>query len=148
MKRSIFLSLVVLAVMFTFLSVANSQTDKAGVRKTLTLPDGEEICDLNGEWDVVAELYGPWRGYYDDIALITQNGSSFSSVLMNEHMNATMNLSKGREGLRGEVSRDGFSKVQLSSSVGFLDAKGHISDDCNKMVIDDGQKLKFSCKRK
>jgi hypothetical protein len=149
MKKGTIVSLFfVLAVSSILLSGAYPQTEKAGVRKTLTLPSGEEICDLNGEWDVVAELYGPWRGIYDDVAMITQEGASFSSILMNEHMSETMRLKSGRDGMRGELSRNGFTKVQLWSTVGLLDAKGRISDDCNKMVIDDGQKLKFSCKRK
>jgi hypothetical protein len=52
--------------------------------KKITLPNGEEIWDLNGEWDVLVENIGPWASgdKYTQLWKITQTGSSFVAVRM------------------------------------------------------------------
>jgi hypothetical protein len=55
---------------------------------------------------------------------------------------------KGKESIRGELDKSGFKKVQIMSGFGPLEAKGQISDDGNKIVIDDGEKARHTCTRK
>jgi hypothetical protein len=146
MKKIIVLFLVILAAILAFLPLAYSQTEKAGVQKTLTLPDGEKACDLNGEWDSFIEHYGPWRRFEDisEVIVITQKGSSFSSI----RTTGNRYMPEGSEAVRGEIGKDGFRKVQIVSPFGPLDATGQISDDCNRMFVDDGVKVKASYTRK
>jgi hypothetical protein len=46
--------------MVSFLFIAQAWTEEQGWKKTITLPGGEVVCDLNGEWDLA--WYG--RGEY------------------------------------------------------------------------------------
>ena len=60
MVKTIFLFLIILASILTLIPSAHSQTEK----KTVTLPSGEVVCDLTGEWNALYEHYGPmqWVG--------------------------------------------------------------------------------------
>lgn len=60
------------------------QMGEKSSKKTITLPNGGVIPDLNGEWDVFVENYGPWShfGSYPQIVKITQTSSSFVGVRM------------------------------------------------------------------
>ena len=42
--------------MVSVLFIAQAQTEEQGWKKTITLPSGEVVCDLNGEWDSL------WQG--------------------------------------------------------------------------------------
>jgi hypothetical protein len=140
MLKKIFLLLICLSLVI-FVSSLNSQSPK----KTITLPNGEEIWDLNGEWDVFIENYGPWKDYgsYTNLAKITQTGSSIVGIRMNEDLNP-----KGSEIIRGELDKSGFKKILIMSGMGPLDSKGQISEDGNKMLIDDGVKARHKYTRK
>lgn len=127
-------------------STPPAQTAEKGKKKTITLPSGEVVWDLNGEWDIYAENYGPWSqfGSYRGVYKITQQGSSFVAI-------RTMGnpwTPPGSEAMRGELDKSGFKKVQLISAIGPLDAKGQISEDGNKMIIDDGEKSRVTYTRK
>lgn len=84
---------------------------------------------------------GSWRR----ICKITQEGSSFVGVRM---MDDPYNK-KGSQNLRGEIDKRGFKNVQLVTTLmGSIDAKGQISEDGNKMIIDDGVRVKVTFTRK
>jgi hypothetical protein len=113
-----------------------------GSKNTLTLPNGEVVWDLNGEWDCYTENHGPWatKGSSSDIVKITQSGSSFKGI--------SMTLIKGAEAVRGELDKRGFKWAQLESDEGTLDCIGKISEDGNKMIIDDVEKQRGIFTRK
>jgi hypothetical protein len=118
-----------------------------GSKKSIILPNSEVIHDLNGEWDVIIEGYGEWiaLGSWPQICKITQEGSSFVSVRM---IDDPYNQ-KGSQNLRGELDKNGFKKVQIVfTAMGPIDAKGVISKDGNKMIIDDGEKVRSTYTRK
>ena len=73
MIKKIFVVLVCFIGLILFISTLHGQ----GPKKTITLPSGEEVCDLNGEWDVLVDLYRPSYGSFPQIFKITQKGSSF-----------------------------------------------------------------------
>jgi hypothetical protein len=93
------------------------------------------VYDLNGEWDVFIENYGYWSqfGSYSQLVKITQTGSSFIGIRMIDDPNNP----KGKESIRGEFDKSGFKKVHIMSGFGPLDSKGQISDDGNKITVDD-----------
>ncbi len=80
MVKKIFALLVCFIGLTIFISILNCQ----GSMNTITLPNGEVVWDLNGEWDVLVEPYGPWISIdsYKEICKITQEGSSFVGVRM------------------------------------------------------------------
>jgi hypothetical protein len=142
MVKKMFLVLICFISLTIFISTLHGQ----GSKKTITLPNGEVVWDLNGEWDVYIENYGPWNQYgsYPQIVKITQTGSSFVGIrIIDDPWNP-----KGREAIRGELDKNGFKKVYLMAGAGPLDSKGKISEDGNKMIIDDGEKARSTYTRK
>ena len=115
-------------------------------KKTITLPNGEVVWDLNGEWDAFVESYGSGSQYgsYQQIVKITQTGSSFVGIRMIED---PMNP-KGKALVRGELDKSGFKKVQINTRLWERDSKGEISKEGNKMMIDDGVDSKVTLTRK
>ena len=142
MVKKTFFVLICFIGLIIFVSTLLGQ----GSKKTITLPSGEVVCDLNGEWDVSLENYGPWSQYgsYPQIVKITQTGSSFVGIRMMEQPW----MPKGSEAIRGELDKSGFKKVQLIAMVGPLDSKGKINEDGNKMIIDDSEKARQTYTRK
>ena len=55
MVRKIIVMLLCSVGLIIFISTLHGQ----GSKKTITLPSGEVVCDLNGEWDAFVENYGP-----------------------------------------------------------------------------------------
>ena len=80
MVKKTFLVLICFIGLIIFVSTLHGQ----GSKKTITLPSGEVVWDLNGEWDAFIEDYGPWIafGSYPQIVKITQKGSSFVAIRM------------------------------------------------------------------
>ena len=130
MTNRTFFVLMCFMSIIAFTSTAHAQSSK----KTITLPNGEVILDLTGEWDVHVENYGRWSsaGNYPQLVKVTQTGSSFVSIrMMSDPYNP-----KGAESIRGELDKHGFKKVQIVSPQGPVEANGKIDDDGNRMVID------------
>ena len=108
MVKKILAVLLCFVGLIIFISTLHGQ----GLKKTITLPSGEVVWDLNGDWDVQVENYGQWWGSYPQIWKITQTGSSFVAVRM---IDDPWNR-KGSEAVRGELDKSGFKKVQIISS--------------------------------
>jgi hypothetical protein len=126
---------------FAWIGLAQSQE-----AKTVKLPNGEEVVDISGEWDAQIENYGPWSSYgkYPNLIKITLEGNSFVGV----RMKADDWHSPGSESFRGELYKDGIKNLQLMTGMGPIDAKGQISEDGNKIMIDDGEKARSTLIRK
>jgi hypothetical protein len=143
MVKKTFLVLICLIGLIIIVSSLHGQ----GSKKTITLPNGEVVCDLNGEWEALYEYYGLRKdfGSYPQIVKITQEGNSLVGIrMMDDPYNP-----KGWEALRGELDQSGFKKVQMIAAPTYqIDAKGIISDDGNKMEIDNGENLKVTLTRK
>ena len=52
------------------------------------------------------------------------------------------------ESIKAELAKSGFKKVEMMTNMGALDSKGQISDDGNKIIIDDGEKRRMTLTRK
>jgi hypothetical protein len=120
-----FISLVI------FISTPHGQ----GLNKTITLPNGEVVWDLNGEWDALYENFGAYSyiGNIKDMLKITQQGGSFVGV----KMIGTQYVQKDAESIIGELDKSGIKKVRvvLMTGVYFLDCEGKMSEDGNKIII-------------
>jgi len=142
MIRKTFVVLLCSVGLIIFISTLHGQ----GSKKTITLPSGEVVWDLNGEWDAFVENYGPsiFSGSYPQICKITQEGSSFVGVrIIDDPWNQ-----KGSQSLQGELDKSGIKKVTILARSGPIEAKGQISDDGNKIIIDDGYKARLTLTRK
>ncbi len=58
MVKKTFLVLICFIGLIIFVSTLHGQ----GSKKTITLPSGEVVCDLNGEWVAFVEHYGVSAG--------------------------------------------------------------------------------------
>jgi hypothetical protein len=146
MTRKIGILLAVLIAIVSFLYASRAQTGENKWKKTITLPNGDVILDMNGEWGAFAENYGPWSEYgsYPQLVKITQEGSSFVGVrMMDDQWNQ-----KGTPSMRGDLDANGFKNVYIVSAIGPSNANGQISEDGNKIVVDDGQKVRVTLTRK
>jgi len=137
---TVFLSFVALVLL---VSLGHGQ----GSKKTITLPNGDVVCDLKGEWDALYQFYGDWNAISDitDVLKITQKGAVFVGV----KQIGGLWVGKGEESIRGELTKNGFKKAQvLTAMEGYLDCTGKISDDGNKIILDEGTKLRVKLTRK
>ncbi len=122
--------LIVLLIGFVIAS-AYAQTDnplKQGMVNTVTLSNGEVVCDLNGEWD--AHFDYDWLGTSKDIYKITQKGNKFEGV----RLIGIVQVPKGVVSIKGELKRNGFKSLDRLSGWGWGPNTGEISENCNKIV--------------
>ncbi|MGA2462975.1 MAG: hypothetical protein ABSH06_01290 [Thermodesulfobacteriota bacterium] len=143
MVKRVFLFLIILTAILTFISIAYSQMEK----KTVKLPSGELVCDLKGEWNTLYEHYGPmqWVGNIKGMMMIIQQGNTFVGKTTTD----SGWTPKGTEKIRGELDKDGIKKVRYSRpDIGWTDAKGEMSKNCDKIVFDDGNGVKVILERK
>ncbi len=151
MEKKAFLVLACLGVLLMSISASHGQDSK----RSMTLPSGEVVCDLNGDWDAVYDH--PGLGKWTDILRVTQRGSSFEGV----KTIGSPYVPKNALALKGELSKDGITKVQVvmrilySGESGkmterpqFADCKGQMSEDGNRIVVDGGEIIKVTLTRK
>jgi len=147
MKKTLPVLVVVLLVTAFFGYVSQAQLPQKGSKNTITLPNGDVIWDLNGEWNAFYEHYGTmeWVGNSKGMIMMVQQGSTFvGKTTMDSAWSA-----KGTEKIRGELDKDGIRKAQYSiPSTGWTDAKGEMSKDCDKIVFDTGIGVKVTLERK
>ncbi|MBI5582787.1 MAG: hypothetical protein HY892_03090 [Deltaproteobacteria bacterium] len=125
-----------LAVMISILFVVNAWTEEQGWEKTTALPDGEVVCDLNGEWNFETN----WRGVYkrrnfpsEDVLKIIQQGNSFQGI----RMVGNKFFKKDEVVIEGEIDKNGFKQLILKlEGPGGGAQKGKLSKDGNKIEID------------
>jgi hypothetical protein len=146
MTRRICILLAILIAFVSFLYVPQAQTQEKKWKKTVTLPNGEVVLDMSGEWDAVNENYGPAEqfGTSEDVFKITQEGNYF--VAIRTKGNAYMPADSA--GTRGELDKNGFKWVLIITSMGSVDAQAQISEDGNKIVFDDGRAIRQTLTRK
>lgn len=110
MKKIAIVSILSLFLSFTFALVSSAIvitaeiTPQEGWEKTVTLPTGEVILDLSGEWDVQVEYYGGYGGLpsHTMTAAITQAGTVFMGLRQTE----TPWWPKGTEAIKGNLTRE------------------------------------------
>jgi hypothetical protein len=140
-KRIFFLILV--AATLAFMSTAYSETGN----KTVTLQNGEVVCDLNGEWATLFEHYGSmeWVGNIKGTLMIEQQSNTFVAKTTKDGAWSK----KGTEKIKGELTKGGIKDARYSRpDLGWIDAKCEMSKNCDRIVCDDGQGVKTTLERK
>ena len=121
-----------------FLSVASCAMDNArmsekGPAKTIKLPSGEVVHDLNGEWDALLTYPGfQFVKPYKQIIKIIQKGKFFEGILMMDDQWA----SKGYRLIEGGLSNGNFGYVRLILIPQTYNASGQISEDGKRIVLE------------
>jgi hypothetical protein len=143
MKRALIASVIVFVLMITFASVCVSQMAEKGWEKTVTLPSGEVILEMNGEWDCLYEFPGG-KGFTIVIE-ITQKDKTFMGIRLQESPYSP----KGTEAIKGELQGDGFKTVSINrADLGWTPCKWEISKNGNKILLNDEGVVKLTLNRR
>jgi hypothetical protein len=129
------------------LGAASAQAATPG--PMVTLPSGETVWDLTGDWDALTEHFGPnvSLGTYINVHRFTQTGRVFSAIRLKDNPPPAPGEA-GNPVWRGEMDKGGFKRVEMISSQGSVSPiKGQISEDGKKIVIDDGWSIKVTLTR-
>ncbi len=112
----------------------------------LTLPNGDNIWNLNGDWVVDFQHYGRWshHGVWRYEAMIMQKGNSFEIFRARK----TNSRSKDLMVMSGKLDKKGFKDVTVITYSGIFNMKGEVTDDGNKLSFDDGEKIRAIYLRK
>ena len=144
MVKKTFLVLICFISLIIFVSTLHGQ----GSKKTITLPSGEVVCDLNGEWDAQYEALGALSniGKFADILKVTQQGDSFVGV----KTIGSAAVPKDAVSIKGELDKNGIKKVRVVIILGQdgEECKGQISEDGNKIIIDGCVNVRVTLTRK
>ena len=158
MQTKIVIGLLTVAAILAWTSVPSTQTAASG--PIVTLPSGDAVWDLSGDWDALIENYGPGtrNGTGPNVYRITQTGSAFKAVRTKDDALLTKEVAEhghapwGRAGspsLQGELEKTGFKHVQIVFGGGgrILPSQRHISEDGKKIVIDNGLYIRVTLTR-
>ena len=132
--------ILIVAVSCIFLLAASCATklpelSEKGPAKTIKLKNGEVIYDLNGVWEGTIDPYTWAISPYKQRLKITQYGRLFKGIQMwtDDYLNA------GDVRIEGELFQGGFKSVILYMGVGPMNGTGQISEDGNKIFVDNGR---------
>jgi len=145
MVKKTFLVLICFIGLIIFVSTLHGQ----GSKKTITLPSGEVVWDLNGEWDAQYEALGDssYLGNFADMLKMTQQGDSFVGV----KTIGSANVPKDAVSIKGELDKNGIKKVRVVLNTGWgygEECKAQISEDGNKIIIDGCKNVRVTLTRK
>jgi hypothetical protein len=118
MKRRITRWAVCIVVLFAWVGLAFAQTAKPAAMKTVKLPNGQEVFDISGEWDVVMENYGEFAqfGTYTNVAKITikEDDGSFHAVRLKANPPPSTRPA-GSFIMIGDLDKNGITKLDVES---------------------------------
>jgi hypothetical protein len=144
--------LILLVVMISLVAYAQKRGKKW--EKTVTIPSGEVILDMSGEWDIFVEYYGAfyWLESIKTVTKITQNCTAFTGI----RESANKWRPEGTEIIKGELDEKGFKQVfielnRLETSEPVYDwelCAWEISENGNKISLDCGHCAQSTLTRK
>jgi len=152
MKKITMALVISFIVSVVFTSMHCARMAGKGWEKTLTLPSGEVILDMRGEWDALIELLERYKWTapkpVPNILLITQEGNTFSAVQQLEGKR----FPKGTEKFKGVLDKDGFKEVQLYAcrivKFAWVPVTWEISENGNKIVFVDEDRVRWTLTRR
>jgi len=146
-KTTIWAICIVALISWTGLAVA--QTATQAEIKTVKLPNGQEVFDISGEWDVIIENYGEWArfGTYPQLVKVTirESDGSFHGIRLID--NPQPGRKAGSFLMEGELDKNGITRLELPVGEK-LPNTWKISENGNKINVDVPNKAKVTLTRK
>jgi hypothetical protein len=141
MKKIIMALAISFIVSVVITSMVYAQMAGKEWEKTITLPSGEVILDMSGEWDLLSEYYGRWSQFnpHKDILTFTQEGNTFTAV----RQIGFYSQPKGYEAIKGELDKDGFKSVYRYCTEGPKPSDKWIWEPCTWEISENGNKVVF-----
>ena len=145
MKKTFIVMVLVLALLAACDQASINPTGEKEWKKTVTLPSGEVILDMRGEWDVKEKFYGPFftAPNRKGISKITQEGTTFTGV----KKFSTGILPTGAEMFKGELNKDGFKAVyqEVYEVETLFENPTLILEPCRWEISKNGNRVMFDC---
>ena len=123
---------------------------KSRAIKTVKLPNGQEVFDISGEWDVLVENYDAFShfGTYRQLYKITQEGNLFTGIRLKDSPPPAF-AKAGSKCMQGEVNKNGVKRLDfIFAPWDIWPSNCKISEDGNKINIDSHQKTRLTLIRK
>ena len=133
---SLGIALLLLIAISIWGTIAEAGELKPGTPNTITLPNGDVVYDLNGEWDQTG--YCPMHGTFKDIVKITQKDDQFFGVYLTKKWTKMVGggFVQSNEAIKGIFKKDGFEKLETyHPRSGWILSPGKISENGNKIEI-------------
>jgi hypothetical protein len=150
MKSRITIWVICLVALIAWTGLAFAQTATPAAMKTVKLPNGQEVFDISGEWDVLMENYGEFAqfGTYPNVAQITIRDSdgSFHAVRMKDNP-PTSPKPAGSLIMIGNLDKNGITKLDVIAG-GPVPSTWKISENGNKINVDAPNKARLTLTRK
>ena len=141
MVKKMSLSMVVIGVLCLFCA-SFVRAEAREWCKSATLPNGDVVLDMKGDWDVLIHGYGYADSIKDikDVLTIKQEGDRFSACIR-KGINW---WPSGSETIKGVVNKDGFKQVLM-----FTEAEGGGGamswERCLWEIVDNGKTVALDC---
>jgi hypothetical protein len=105
-----------LVLLVSVLFILEAQSEEKGWKKTVTLPNGEVVCDLSGQWDYEFQGKGELKsiGRIVDIYEISQQEGSFKGI----SLKGTEWKLKGSLVIEGALDKNGISMFKWYGPAG------------------------------
>ena len=150
MKRKITICTICFVALIAWTGLAFAQTAKPAELKTVKLPNGQEVFDISGEWDVLTENYGVFSifGTYSNVAQITirKSDGSFHAVRMKDNP-PTSPKPAGSLMMIGNLDKNGITKLDVLATEK-IPSTWKISENGNKIDVDAPNKVRLTFTRK
>ena len=150
MKRSITIWAICVVALIAWIGLTFAQTGKPAGMKTVKLPNGQEVFDISGEWDVLIENYGEKAifGTYPNVAQITikESDGSFHAVRMKANPPPSPRPA-GSLIMIGELDKNGITKLDAIVPER-TPSTWKISENGNKINVDAPNKARLTFTRK
>jgi len=150
MKRRITIWAVCFVALIAWTGLAFAQASKPAAMKTVKLPNGQEVFDISGEWDVLIENYGEKAdfGTYPNVAQITirESDGSFHAVRMKANPPPSPRPA-GSLIMVGELDKNGITKLDVVAPEK-TPSTWKISENGNKINVDAPNRARLTFTRK
>jgi hypothetical protein len=149
MRKMLLIGALCFVSLIVWTGLAFSQTAQPAAMKTIKLPNGQEVFDISGEWDVIIENYGEWArfGTYPQLVKVTirESDGSFHGIRLID--NPQPGRKAGSFLMEGELDKNGITRLELPVGEK-LPNTWKISENGNKINVDVPNKAKVTLTRK
>jgi hypothetical protein len=149
MKKMLLIWTVCLVALFAWTGLAFAQVAKPAAIKTIKLPNGQEVFDISGEWDVLIENYGEFErfGTYPQLVQVTikESDGSFHGIRLID--NPQPGRKAGTFLMVGELDKNGITRLEMPIGEKIPNT-WQIIENGNKINVDVPNKSRVTLTRK
>ena len=150
MRKMLLIGAVCFVALIVWPGLAFAQAAKPAAMKTIKLPNGQDVFDISGEWDVLVENYGEFAifGTYTNVAHMTirESDGSFHAVRMKDNP-PTSPKPAGSLIMIGNLDNNGITKLDVLATEK-IPSTWKITENGNRIDVDAPNKVRLTFTRK